>query len=76
MAQNLLQVQQAESCCEVHTLTRFEHQLAAGIGDPNEFEDSGTPIYMYDNPLTCRTDCTHSILPIPSCAFLSSNTST
>lgn len=34
MAQNLLQVQQAESCRKIHKLTRFEHQLAAGIGDP------------------------------------------
>ena len=57
MAQNLLQVQQAEARRQIHKLTRFEHQLAAGIGDPNEFEDSGTPIYVYDDSLTCRADC-------------------
>ena len=56
MAQNLLQVQQTEGRLKIHKLTRFEHQLAAGIGDPNEFEDSGTPIYMYDDSLTCRAD--------------------
>ena len=56
MAQNLLQVQQAEARRKIHKLTRFEHQLAAGIGDPNEFEDAGTPIYVYDNSLTCRAD--------------------
>ena len=61
MAQNLLQVQQAEGCREIHKMTRFEHQLAAGIGDPNEFEDSGTPIYVYDDSLTCRADCVFTV---------------
>ena len=61
MAQNLLQVQQAEGCREIHKLTRFEHQLAAGIGDPSEFEDSGTPIYVYDDSLTCRADCVFTV---------------
>ena len=61
MAQNLLQVQQAEGCRKIHKLTRFEHQLAAGIGDPNEFEDSGTPIYVYDDSLTCRADCVFTV---------------
>lgn len=61
MAQNLLQVQQAEARRQIHKLTRFEHQLAAGIGDPNEFEDSGTPIYVYDDSLTCRADCVFTV---------------
>ena len=61
MVQNLLQVQQAEARRQIHKLTRFEHQLAAGIGDPNEFEDSGTPIYVYDDSLTCRADCVFTV---------------
>lgn len=61
MAQNLLQVQQAEARRKIHKLTRFEHQLAAGIGDPSEFEDSGTPIYVYDDSLTCRADCVFTV---------------
>ena len=61
MAQNLLQVQQAEARRKIHMLTRFEHQLAAGIGDPDEFEDSGTPIYVYDDSLTCRADCVFTV---------------
>lgn len=61
MAQNLLQVQQAEGRRKIHKLTRFEHQLAAGIGDPNEFEDAGTPLYVYDDPLTCRADCVFTV---------------
>ena len=61
MAQNLLQVQQVEGRRKIHKLTCFEHQLAAGIGDPNEFEDSGTPIYVYDDSLTCRADCVFTV---------------
>lgn len=61
MAQNLLQVQQAEARRKIHKLIRFEHQLAAGIGDPNEFEDSGTPIYVYDDSLTQRADCVFTV---------------
>ena len=61
MAQNLLQVQQTEGRLKIHKLTRFEHQLAAGIGDPNEFEDAGTPIYVYDDSLTCRADCVFTV---------------
>ena len=61
MAQNLLHVQQAEGRRKIHKLTRFEHQLAADIGDPNEFEDSGTPIYVYDDSLTCRSDCVFTV---------------
>ena len=61
MAQNLLQVQQVEGRRKIHKLTCFEHQLAAGIGDPNEFEDSGTPIYVYDDSLTCRANCVFTV---------------
>ena len=61
MAQNLLQVQQAEARRKIHKLTRFEHQLAAGIGDPNEFEDSRTPIYENDDSLPCRADCVFTV---------------
>lgn len=38
-------------------MTLFERPLAAGVGDPNEFEDSGVPIYVYDDSLTQRADC-------------------
>lgn len=53
----LLKVQQVERNREIRRLTLFEHQLAAGVGDPNEFEDSGVPIYVYDDSLTRRADC-------------------
>ena len=57
LTQTLLQVQQAESSRAIRKLTLFERPLAAGVGDPNEFEDSGVPIYVYDDSLTQRADC-------------------
>lgn len=57
LTRTLLKVQQVERNREIRRLTLFEHQLAAGVGDPNEFEDSGVPIYVYDDLLTRRADC-------------------
>lgn len=57
LTQTLLKVQQAESSRAIRKLTLFERPLAAGVGDPNEFEDSGVPIYVYDDSLTQRADC-------------------
>ena len=57
LTQTLLKVQQAESSRATRKLTLFERPLAAGVGDPNEFEDSGVPIYVYDDSLTQRADC-------------------
>lgn len=57
LTQALLKVQQAESSRAIRKLTLFERPLAAGVGDPNEFEDSGVPIYVYDDSLTQRADC-------------------
>ena len=57
LTQALLKVQQAESSRAIRKLTLFECPLAAGVGDPNEFEDSGVPIYVYDDSLTQRADC-------------------
>ena len=57
LTQALLKVQQAESSRAIRKLTLFERPPAAGVGDPNEFEDSGVPIYVYDDSLTQRADC-------------------
>lgn len=57
LTQALLKVQQAEISRAIRKLTLFERPLAAGVGDPNEFEDSGVPIYVYDDSLTQRADC-------------------
>lgn len=61
MTNTLLQVQNAESCREIQKLLSFERQLAAGIGDPSEFEDEGVPMYVYANPLTRRADCVFTV---------------
>lgn len=61
ITRNLLQVQHVENCREIHKLTYFEHRLAAGVADPNEFEDSGVPICVYDNTLTRRADCVFNV---------------
>ena len=61
LTQTLLKVQQAESSRAIRKLTLFERPLAAGVGDPNEFEDSGVPIYVYDDSLTCRADCVFTV---------------
>ena len=56
LTDTLLQVQTAEEQPEVQTLLFFERRLAAGIGDPSEFDDAGVPIYVYANSLTRRAD--------------------
>ena len=61
LTRTLLKVQQVERNREIRRLTLFEHQLAAGVGDPNEFEDSGVPIYVYDDSLTRRADCVFTV---------------
>lgn len=61
MTNTLLQVQNAENCREIQKLLSFERQLAAGIGDPSEFEDEGVPMYVYANPLTRRADCVFTV---------------
>jgi len=61
LTNTLLQVQNEENCREIQKLLAFERQLAAGIGDPSEFEDEGVPIYVYANSLTRRADCVFTV---------------
>ncbi len=61
MAAALLSVQQAEerqrSGRRVLELPLYDRSLAAGVGDPTEYEGSAEPFYLYDGPLTGRADC-------------------
>lgn len=57
----LLQVQSAERCRRIQKLMFFERQLAAGIGDPSEFDDEGIPIYVYASSLTEKADCVFTV---------------
>ena len=61
LADNLLNVQIAESCRDISQLRFFERSLAAGIGDPTEFDDEGTPIFLYTDQINTRADCVFSV---------------
>ena len=61
LVDTLLEVQEAESCPKIRKLTFFERSLAAGIGDPTEFEDEGEPIFLYASEAVDRADCVFSV---------------
>ena len=45
-----------DECPDIKKLILFDKSLAAGIGDPSEFDDKGEPIYVYSNALIRRAD--------------------
>ena len=47
LVDTLLEVQEAESCPKIRKLTFFDRSLAAGSGDPTEFEVVGERIFLY-----------------------------
>ena len=49
-------VQRAGSGRDIRALPLFERALAAGFGDPTEFEQEAEPIYLYSSPETERAD--------------------
>ena len=49
-------VQKAGSRPEIRTLLFFDRSLAAGTGDPTEFEQKAEPIYLYTSPEADRAD--------------------
>ena len=42
-------------------LTYFSRSLAAGFGDPTEFEDEGEPIWLYASREVDRADCVFTV---------------
>lgn len=56
LADTLREVQKAERGRNIRKLINCEHALAAGVGDPSEFNEEGKPIYVYDSPLVNRAD--------------------
>lgn len=46
----------ADEAPEITKLIYFSRQLAAGIGDPGDFDDEGEPIYLYSSELTDSAD--------------------
>ena len=57
----LSQVEAAENCPELTVLTYFSRRLAAGFGDPTEFEDEGEDVYVYSSPDVDRADCIFTV---------------
>ena len=49
-------VQKAEGRPAIKPLLYFERPLAAGVGDPTEFEQEAAPIYLYLSPEVQRAD--------------------
>lgn len=54
-------VEAAENCPDLTILTYFSRQLAAGFGDPTEFEDEGEDVYVYSSPDVNRADCIFTV---------------
>ena len=61
LTDNLISVQLSESCPDIRKLPLFSRSLAAGIGDPAEFEDDSTPVYLYSSQVSPKADCVFSV---------------
>ena len=57
MLVSLRKIEKAENCPDLTKLIRFDRPLAAGIGDPTEFEDAGEEYYVYMTPDVMKADC-------------------
>ena len=57
----LIRVQAAENAPLLRRLTYFSRSLAAGFGDPTEFEDEGEPIWLYASREVDRADCVFTV---------------
>ena len=56
LAGSLKDAQLGDACPDITVLRFMEKGLAAGTGDPSEFEERGRPIYLYSSPLISRAD--------------------
>lgn len=61
MVDTLLKVQIAESTPQIRRLTYYRRPLAAGFGDPTEFDDEGEPIFLYSSGKVDRADCVFTV---------------
>ena len=58
---NLIDAEYAESCPDIRVLDFFERSLAAGIGDPTDFDERSTPIYLYNDQIDPCADAVFSV---------------
>ncbi len=56
MTDILLRIEESERCPAIRQLINCERALAAGIGDPTEFDDKGEPIFLYASSEVDRAD--------------------
>ena len=61
MIDTLRNVEALENCPDLLPLTYYERQLAAGIGDPTEFDDEGETVYVHASPDARRADCIFTV---------------
>lgn len=57
----LSKVEASENCPDLSVLTYYSRQLAAGFGDPTEFDDEGEEVYVYSSPDVARADCIFTV---------------
>lgn len=50
-----------DDCPDITELVYFTRSLAAGLGDPTEFDDEGEPIFLYSSPEVDNADCVFSV---------------
>lgn len=58
---SLIKAQDAENLPDIRQLTYYEKSLAAGTGDPTEFDIGGEPLYVYTSPEINRADCVFTV---------------
>lgn len=61
LVDSLKKAEDIDNCPDITELVYFTRTLAAGIGDPTEFEDKGEPIYLYSTPDIIKSDCVFSV---------------
>ena len=61
LVDTLIRVQVAENAPLLRRLTYYSRSLAAGFGDPTEFEDEGEPIWLYASREVDRADCVFTV---------------
>ena len=61
MIQSMQSVESVIEYRDVKEIKLFDKPLAAGIGDPTEFDDTGEPLYLYVSDDTDKADCAFNV---------------
>ena len=61
MLDALLDAQAEEGLPPIRVLTYYGRRLSAGPGDPTEFDEEGTPLYVCASPETERAGCVFTV---------------